>query len=69
MSGVLSLAHTLNYDDPDRQRMLSFTVSSGYIFFQEVCFHSFKSIWNCVLHYQETVSKFWIHFLSGSMLS
>ena len=43
MSGVLSLAHALNYDDPDRQRMLSFTVSSGYIFFLELSFRSIES--------------------------
>lgn len=48
MSGVLSLAHTLNYDDPDRQRMLSFTVSSGYIFFLELSFHNFRSMESCL---------------------
>ena len=48
MSGVLSLAHALNYDDPDRQRMLSFTVSSGYIFFLELSFHNFKSMESCL---------------------
>lgn len=44
-SGVLSLAHALNYDDPDRQRMLSFTVSSTCTFFLELSFHP-SAPWN-----------------------